>query len=63
MIDYKLSEPKIWIEYQRVDLSKDTFVRRSFADAIHRNDMMPDGTIVRTRFDVGTNESVWEYLM
>ena len=58
MID--LIEPEVWIEYQRVDMRKDNFARRSLADAIHRYDIMPDGLYVRTRTD--GNDSVWEYL-
>lgn len=57
------AEPEVWIEYQRVDLDNDNFARQSFADAIHRNDLMPNGTMVRTRRDDNTNETVWEYLM
>ena len=59
----QLVEPEVWIEYQRVNLNKDNFARRSFADAIHRYDLMPDGCIVRAWKDTKTGESVWEYLM
>ncbi|KKM26223.1 hypothetical protein LCGC14_1586910 [marine sediment metagenome] len=55
-----LIEPEVWIEYQRADMSKDSFARRSLADAIHRYDIMPDGLYVRTRQD--GHDSVWEYL-
>lgn len=57
----EIVEPEVWIEYMRVDLKKDNFGRRSFADAIHRSGLMPDGCIVRGRTD--GNDSVWEYLM
>ena len=60
MIEKQLVEPEVWIEYQRRDMSKDNFVSLSFADAIHRHGIMPDGMIVRTRFATKTNESVWE---
>ena len=59
MID--LLEPDVWIEYQRVDLCDDSFSRTSWADAIHRYDLMPDGCSVRTRQE--SNETIWEYLM
>lgn len=62
-MNVQLVEPEVWIEYQRVNLDVDTFVRRSFADAIHRYEMMPDGCRVRTRTDKETGESVWEYLV
>lgn len=59
----QLVEPEIWVEYQKVDLNNDNFARRSFADAIHRYELMPDGCSVRTRTDEKTGESIWEYLM
>ena len=60
--NHGLIEPEVWIEYQRANLANDAFWRRSFADAIHRNNVMPDGTVVRTYEDKKTNETVWEYL-
>ncbi len=62
-METELLEPDVWIEYQRVHLEADTFVRRSFADAIHRYDIMPDGCRVRGRTDEKTGEAVWEYLV
>ncbi len=62
-MEIKLIEPEVWIEYQRIDMNKDNFSRRSFADAIHRYELMPDGCFVRTITDTETKESVWEYLM
>ena len=59
----QLTEPTVWVEYQRANLENDSFARLSFADAIHRNNLMPDGAIVRTTFDAETNETIWEYLM
>ena len=56
-------EPEVWIEYMRTNLAKDTFSRRSFADAIHRYQMMPDGCYVHSRTDYKTKETIWEYLM
>ncbi len=56
-----LIEPKVWIEYQRINLEKDNFARQSWADAIHRYDLMPDGCNVRIR--TKGKESIWEYLM
>ncbi len=60
-MDKILTNPEIWIEYQRANLDDDNFARLSFADAIHRYQLMPDGTTVRTR-TVG-RETIWEYLM
>lgn len=59
----QLVEPRIWIEYQRIDLDSDNFSRQSFADAIHRYGLIPDDCIVRTRKDTETHETIWEYLM
>ena len=59
----ELAEPEVWIEYQRIDLRKDNFSRRSWADAIYRYDLMPDGCFVRKRTDIKTKETVWEYLL
>ncbi len=58
---YPATEPEVWIEYQRIDIQHDNFARRSFADSIHRYNMMPDGCYVRIRQD--GKETVWEYLM
>lgn len=59
--DKVLVEPEIWIEYQRACLDDDNFARVSFADAIHRYDLMPDGCEVRTCKE--GKETIWEYLM
>ena len=56
-----LTEPEVWIEYQRATLGRDSFSRKSWADAIHRYDLMPDGCSVRTRQE--GNVTIWEYLM
>ena len=59
----QLTEPDVWIEYQRARLDGDSFSRMSLADAIHRYNLMPDGTIVNTYVDKKRNEQVWVYLM
>lgn len=61
--EQKLVEPDVYIEYQRASLSRDNFARQSFADAIHRYNLMPDGCIVNSYVDTKTNEWVWVYKM
>ncbi len=61
-METKLIEPEVWVEYQRATLDKDNFSRISFADAIHRCNLMPDGCIIRTRSGK-KGEKVWEYLL
>ena len=60
-MENQLAEYEVWVEYQRTDFEKDSFSRLSWADAIHRYNLMPDGTTVRKRIE--GKDTIWEYLM